>query len=91
MLILAVADREVIPHLSEELLLMARILQHITTVAPELQRMERPHRVLMVVELHHNGMEDAHLSMMAAEHLVAEKTPGIQKVVQLTDIFLTEA
>jgi hypothetical protein len=87
MLILAVADREVIPHLSEELLLMARILQHITTVALELQRMERPHRVLMVVELHHNGMEDAPLSMMAVEHLVAEKTPGIQKVVQLTDTF----
>lgn len=86
MLILAVADREVIPHLSEELLLMARILQHITTVALELQRMELAHRVLMVVELHHNGMEDAHLNMMAAEHLVAEKTPGIQKVVQLTNI-----
>ena len=80
MLILAVADREVILLLSEELLLMARILRPITTVALELQLMELPHHVLMAAELHHNGMEDEHHSTMAVEHLVAEKTPGTQKV-----------
>ena len=87
MLILAVADREAILLLSEELLLMARILRPITTVALELQLMELPHHVLMAVELHHNGMEDEHHSTMAVEHLVAEKTPGTQKVEKMIALF----
>lgn len=80
MLILAVADRAVTLLLSEELQLMARILQPITTVGLALRLMELLRRELMVAELRLNGMEDEHLSTMAVEHLVVVKTHGIQKV-----------
>jgi len=79
MLILAVADRAVTLLLSEELQLMARILQPITTVGLALRLMELLRRELMVAELRLNGMEDEHLSTMAVEHLVVVKTHGIQK------------
>lgn len=79
MLILAVADRAVTLLLSEELQLMARILQPITTVGLALRLMELLRRELMVAELRLNGMEAEHLSTMAVEHLVVVKTHGIQK------------